>query len=165
MKIKTKAIIGAAVASVIVGLAFATPIVNLASPVLSLGTHESSIDTHGEFQTSDGQWFRAQLRTDGASNIEAQEAAYSSGGVNGWHSHPGIVAVTLIAGTIEWFNEKCEPTVYEAGDSWTEGSKVHYFRTMGTANVQLTAVYIIAKGAKARIDESAPACAAAHGLN
>jgi quercetin dioxygenase-like cupin family protein len=165
MKTKTKVIIGAAAITGIVGLVFATPIVNLASPVLSLGTHDGSIDTHGDFQTSEGQWFRAKLRTEGASNIEAQEAAYSAGGVNGWHSHPGIVMVTLISGTIEWFNEKCEPTTYNAGDAWTEGSQVHYFRNTGTVNVQLTAVYVIAKGEKARIDQPAPACAAALGLN
>jgi quercetin dioxygenase-like cupin family protein len=164
MKSKTKIILGAAAAAGIVGLAFATPIVNLASPVLSLGTHNSSIDTHGDFQTPDGQWFRAKLRTEGSSNIEAQEAAYSAGGVNGWHSHPGIVLVTLTAGSIEWFNDRCEPTTYNAGDAWTEGSQVHYFRNTGTVNVQLTAVYVIAKGEKARIDQPAPTCAAALGL-
>jgi len=164
MKMKAKIILGVAAATTIVGLAFATPIVNLASPVLSLGTHDTSIDVRGEFQTSDGQWFNVKLRTEGSSNIETQEAAYSTGGVNGWHSHPGIVAVTLIDGVIEWFNEKCEPTIYRAGDAWMEGSQVHYFRNIGTVNVQLTAVYIIAKGEKARIDQPAPACAAALGL-
>jgi len=165
MNRKTQVIVGAAAASAIVGLAFATPIVNLASPVLSIGTQKSLIDTRGEFQTSEGQWFKVKLQTDGPSTIETQEAAYSTGGVNGWHSHPGIVAVTLIAGTIEWFNEKCEPTIYKAGDAWMEGSQAHYFRIVGTVNVQLTAVYVIAKGEKPRIDQPAPACAAALGLD
>ncbi|MGD0504498.1 MAG: cupin domain-containing protein [Steroidobacteraceae bacterium] len=165
MKKETKVIIAAVAVCTVGGIAIATPILNLASPVLSLGTDNSSIDERGEFQTAGGAWFKVKLRTDGPSNIETQEAAYTAGGVNGWHSHPGIVAVTLTAGSIEWFNEKCEPTTYKAGDSWVEGSQVHYFRNTGTVNVQLTAVYVIAKGEKARIDQPAPACAAASGLD
>ena len=70
----------------------------------------------------------------------------------------------MTQGTIQWFDANCKMTTYTAGDSWTEGDKLHYFRNSGTTAVQLTATFIVAKGAALRLDETAPACAAALGL-
>jgi quercetin dioxygenase-like cupin family protein len=165
MKRQSKVIIGAAgLSATIVGLAFATPIVNLASPLFSVGQHPADIELHGSGHTPSGQRFRVELETEGPSTMSAQDAAYGVGGVNGWHSHPGMVAVTLVSGSIQWFDENCVETDYTAGQSWTEGSKLHYFRVVGTAGIHLTAFFVTAQGAALRTDESAPACAAALGL-
>lgn len=165
MKLKTKIVIGAALlTTAAVGLALATPIVGLVSPFLSVGTDEKPIDSHGVAQTPEGDWFNARLTTDGPSNIAFQEFALAAGGHNGWHSHPGLVAVTVLSGEIEWYDANCHPTVYKAGDSWTEGSHTHYFRNIGTGTAQLTAVFITAKGVGYRIDKAAPACGIALGL-
>jgi hypothetical protein len=166
MKRKSKLIIGvAAISATIVGLAFATPIKNLASPLFSVGQHPADIEVRGSGLTLSGQRFKVQLETEGPSTISTQDAAYSVGGVNGWHSHPGMVAVTLVSGSIQWFDENCVETDYTAGQSWAEGSKLHYFRVVGTAGIHLTAFFITAQGAALRTDETAPACAAALGLN
>ena len=93
-----------------------------------------------------------------------QDGAYAPGGHNGWHSHPGMVAVAIISGAIQWFDANCEETDYKAGDSWTEGSQLHYLRVVGTTGAHLTAFFITAQGAALRTDEPAPACAAALGL-
>jgi quercetin dioxygenase-like cupin family protein len=165
MKERTKVLIcAAAAAATIVGIAYATPIVNLASPLFSVGQHPSDIKTHGVGQTPGGQWVEVHLKSEGPSTMSTQDAAYSPGGHNGWHSHPGIVAVTLVSGSIQWFNEKCEETDYTAGDSWTEGSQLHYFRVAGAVGIHLTAFFITAQGAALRTDEPAPPCAAALGL-
>src|ERR1700736_3815596 len=120
MKTRKKVILGAAaIASTLVGLALATPIVNLASPLFSVGQHPSNIQTRGVVQTPNGQWFEVTLRSEGPSTISTQDAAYSAGGHNGWHKHPGLVAVTLVSGSIQWFDENCKETTYNAGDSWT----------------------------------------------
>ena len=163
MKLRTKVIIGAAVTASAIGLALATPILNLASPILSTGVDEFLVHEHGVTQTADA-WFNATLSTDGPSTITVQEAAYSAGGQNGWHSHPGLVIVTLISGTIVWYNANCEATTYHAGDAWVEGSQVHGYKVVGTTGIQATAVYIIAKGEAPRVDKPAPACAAGLGL-
>lgn len=161
-----KAVIGgAAVASALAGLALATPLLDLTSPLLSVGKQNADIHESGISQLTSGDEFRVVLKTNGPSTISVQEAAFTAGGHNGWHSHPGLVAVTLVSGTIQWFNEDCEPTVYNAGDSWVEGSQHHYFRNVGTGNVQLTAVYITAQGQALRVDQAAPPCAAALGLD
>jgi quercetin dioxygenase-like cupin family protein len=165
MKTKTKVFAAITIAATIVSLAFATPIVNLASPLFSVGQHPSDIHTHGVGKTPGGEWFEVKLNSEGPSTMSNQDAAYGVGGVNGWHSHPGLVAVTLVSGSIQWFDEDCKQTSYIAGDSWTEGSKVHYFRVVGTTAIHLTAFFITAQGAALRTDEAAPPCAAALGLN
>jgi hypothetical protein len=56
-------------------------------------------------------------------------------------------------------------TAYKAGDTWSEGSQVHYFKVIGTTGIQLVTTYIISKGSAPRIDQPAPGCAAALGLD
>jgi quercetin dioxygenase-like cupin family protein len=166
MKTRIKAIIGTAtIAAAIVGLAYATPIVNLASPLFSVGQHPSDIKTRGVGKTPSGERFEVKLSSEGPSTMSNQDAAYGPGGHNGWHSHPGMVAVTIISGAIQWFNEDCEETDYKAGDSWTEGSQLHYFRVVGATGLHATAFFITAQGAALRTDEPAPPCAAALGLD
>jgi quercetin dioxygenase-like cupin family protein len=164
MKTKTKVVIGVAATAAAIGLAYATPIVNLVSPLLSVGQHASDIATHGIGLTSGGQSFQVGLHTMGPSTITTQLVSYGVGGHTGWHSHPGMVAVTLIAGSVQWFDEDCVETDYIAGDAWTEGSQLHYFRVVGTTATQATAFFITAQGAALRIDRPAPPCAAALGL-
>jgi quercetin dioxygenase-like cupin family protein len=167
MNMKAKVGFAAAVASVIGGLAMATPIVNLATPIFSSGTVSAAVDSHGVASVPDPDndgYFNARLTTDGPSTVTIQDGAYASGGQNGWHSHPGIVIVTLISGSVEWFNANCDKKVYKAGDSWTEGSQTHAFRVLGTTGVHLSAVFIIAKDQAYRIDKAAPACASGLGL-
>lgn len=97
MKTKTKVVIGAAVIAATIGLAYATPIVNLASPLFSVGQHSADINTHGVGKAASGHRFRVELETEGPSTLSIQDAAYGVAGVNGRHSHPGMVAVTLIS--------------------------------------------------------------------
>jgi quercetin dioxygenase-like cupin family protein len=162
--LRNKIVIGVALATTMVGLALATPIVNLASPLFSTGTVSTPVNAHGVTPVDDDGYFNATLTTDGPSTVSIQDGAYAAPGQNGWHSHPGIVIVTLISGSIEWFNANCETKIYKAGDSWTEGSQTHAFRVLGTTGVHLSAVFILAKGKALRIDRPAPACGAGLGL-
>ena len=153
-----------AVAAAIAGIAFATPIVKLTSPLLSVGNQQADIHKEGTAVAANGEPFSVALRTYGASTFSTQVAAFSVGGQNGWHSHPGLVAVTILSGTIRWYDQDCKPTVYKAGDSWVEGSQIHAFRNIGNENVELAAWFITAPGQPLRTDEPAPACAANLGL-
>ena len=114
---------------------------------------------------SNGEQFKVELETEGPSTITTQDGAVAAGGQNGWHSQPGVVAVTLISGSIQWYDADCVPTVYNAGDSWVEGSQHHFYRVIGTSNIHLIAWFITAQGQALRIDQPAPPCAAALGLN
>jgi len=164
VKTKIKLLIGATAVITVVGIALATPIVNLASPLLAVGNQSADIHERGTAAVSSGEPFRVELKTDGPATFSIQDAAFNVGGQNGWHSHPGMVAVTIISGTIRWYDENCNPTVYKAGDSWVEGSQIHAFRNIGTGTVHLMASFITAKGQALRTDEAAPSCAAGLGL-
>ena len=76
MKTRIKAIIGTAtIAAAIVGLAYATPIVNLASPLFSVGQHPSDIKTRGVGKTPSGERFEVKLSSEGPSTMSNQDAA------------------------------------------------------------------------------------------
>lgn len=164
MKTKIKPLLGvAAIIITVVGLALATPIVKLVSPLLAVGNQSADIHQSGTAVTSKEPFF-VELNTDGPATFSIQDAAFAVGGQNGWHSHPGLVAVTIISGSIRWYDENCKTTVYKAGDSWVEGSQIHAFRNIGNDTVHLMASFITAKGQALRTDEAAPTCAAGLGL-
>jgi quercetin dioxygenase-like cupin family protein len=169
MKKKTKGLLAAGLAaSIAAGLAVATPTVGAFNNViLSTGTAEGDIQAHGHLviPTMDED-FGAVVLTDGASNIIQQEVSFSPGGTTGWHSHPGIVLLTLAAdsGPVDWYDSKCGKTVYVAGDSWSEGTKLHDVVNHGSTNVHFLVTYIVAKDVNKRTDQAAPRCAAALGL-
>ena len=69
-------------------------------PAPRVGGDGTDIFEVGTAVGENGHPFRAVLETDGSSSFSTQEAAFAVGGHNGWHSHPGIVAVTVLSGTI-----------------------------------------------------------------
>jgi hypothetical protein len=73
--------------------------------------------------------------------------------------------VTLVSGTIDWYDANCNKTTYTAGQSWLEGGQIHFFKNASPSAVLLTATFIVSKGAPLRIDQPAPPCAAELGLN
>jgi hypothetical protein len=60
MKTKTKVLLGASAAAV-VGIALATPIVNLASPILSSGSNDQAFNING-FYPVEGGYYKIGLR-------------------------------------------------------------------------------------------------------
>jgi len=169
MNRKTKVLLGSALAaSITVGLAVATPTIGAwYNVILSTGTAERDINTHAHLVIPGmDEDFSAVLATEGASNIIQQEVKFSPGGTTGWHTHPGIVILTLAAdsGPVDWYDSKCGKTVYNAGDSWTEGTKLHDVVNGGSTDAHFLVTYIVAKDVSKRTDQAAPRCAAALGL-
>jgi quercetin dioxygenase-like cupin family protein len=177
MSIKTRLLIGAvAVVCGIAGIARATPVVGLlVGTILSSGSINEEIlqrvrvalppgtpETDGDHERED-EW-RAKLTTSGPSDFIVQDVVYAPNGHTGWHSHPGILLSSVVSGSIEWYNSECEKHVYNAGDSLTESTATHFVRNVGTENAHFMVTYIIAHGQPRRIDQPAPACAAALGL-
>ena len=165
MNAKLKTLVGVAIATTFVGLAFATPQKKVVAPILAVGTNANDIEVHGVAKNADGRTFRVSLETEGPTSITTSLGAYASGGQNGWHLHPGMVIVTLTKGSVQWYDANCKLTVYNAGDSWMEGSRTHYLRVLGASAAQFVTTFIVAEGQANRIDQAAPACAAALDLN
>jgi quercetin dioxygenase-like cupin family protein len=180
MPIKTRFMIAAvAITCAIVTIARATPVVGLlVGTILSSGTVNDEIRLRvrvplppvvvanaEENEDQEDEW-RAELTTSGPSNFIVQDVVYAPGGHTGWHSHPGILLSSVISGSIEWYDSRCRKHVYNAGDSLTESTQNHYVRNVDTVtNARFMVTYVIAKGQPRRIDQPAPACAAALGLN
>jgi len=43
-------------------------------------------------------------------------------GQSGWHSHPGVVLVTVTSGTVTFYQADCSFNVYPAGSSFVESN-------------------------------------------
>jgi quercetin dioxygenase-like cupin family protein len=174
MNIRTRLLIGTvAITCCIAGIALATPIVGLNfNDILAFGTINTEVLDRAKValppvvgqEQEDNEW-SAKLVTSGPSNFIVLDGSYFPGGHTGWHSHPGILLLTVTEGSIEWYNSNCEKTVYNVGDSLTENTQVHYFRNVGSVNARVMATFVIAKGQPRRIDQPAPACAMALGLD
>jgi hypothetical protein len=76
-----------------------------------------------------------------------------------------MLVFTVVNGTIEWYDANCNKVVYNTGDTFTENTATHYFRNVGASPMQGMATYLLAKGQPRRIDQPAPSCAAALGIN
>jgi len=169
MKRKTKFILaGVAAACAVAGLAMATPSLEvLYNAILATGTVNHDIHAHAHVAlpgSDDG--FSAEVETEGAANFIVQDVIFAPGGTTGWHKHPGVLLLSLTAdsGSVDWYDAKCAKHVYNAGDSWTEGTTLHDVVNSSSSNAHFIVTYIVAKGINKRTDEPAPTCAAALGL-
>ncbi len=75
-----------------------------------------------------------------------------------------LLTLAADSGPVDWYDSKCGKTVYVAGDSWSEGTKLHDVVNHGSTNVHFFVTYIVANEVNKRTDEAAPRCAAALGL-
>ena len=151
----------------------ATPTVGVIASVLSSGTFNDEIMTHARVPlpppsgvTSDddpNEWI-ANLYTNGATSFQVVDVIVAPGGYTGWHHHPALLLNSMISGSVEWYDAQCNRHVYNPGDAWTENTAIHDVRNVGTTNAHFMITYVIANGQPRRIDEPAPACAAALGL-
>lgn len=172
-KFRTRLILGVlAIAVVVAGIALATPIVGLNfANILANGNTSGETLVRSRValppvtgqEDEDNEW-SGKLFLSAPSNVIVQDVSYFPGGHTGWHSHPGLLAITVTEGSIEWYDANCQKTIYNVGDSFTENTATHYFRNSGSVNARVMVTYIIAKGQPRRIDQPAPACAAALGL-
>jgi hypothetical protein len=163
---KNVILIGTGIAAcAIAGLVFATKLPAtglLFSHILSIGTHSGDINTHVHVSVpGQEEGWSAQLETEGATDVHTTDAAYIQGGTTHWHTHPGILLLTLAAdsGPIDWYDSNCHKTVYKAGDSWTEGTSLHDVVVNDPAGAHFSVTYVLAKGQPRRIDQEPPACA------
>lgn len=155
-------------ACVIAGVAIATPTVGAwYNVILSTGTAKS-VDSHSHVALANSaEGYSVELEAEGASNFIQQELKLSPGGTTGWHTHPGLIMLTLAAdsGPIDWYDANCNKRVYKAGDSWTEGTKLHDVVNSSSQDSHFLATYVVPAGVNKRTDQAAPVCAAALGLH
>ena len=141
--------------------AFATPPAGVVSNVIvaqgvTLGPVKERADV--------GDSWMVNLEDRGQSEFYFQDLVVGPGGYTGWHSHPGLLLITVKEGSVEFYDKECAKHTYAAGQSFTEGAAPHAAMNRGTGNARLLVAYIVKKGEPRRIEAPQPTCGATLGI-
>lgn len=147
--------------SLVPTLAFATPAAGVVSNVIvaqgvTLGPIKERADV--------GDTWAVHLEDKGQSEFYFQDLVVGPGGYTGWHSHPGLLLITVKEGGVDFYDKECAKHTYVAGQSFTEGAEPHAAMNRGTGNARLLVAYIVKKGEPRRIEASQPKCGATLGI-
>lgn len=145
-------IVALALTSVMVGTVLATGATGFVGTPLSRGTLAEKV----QFNTGE-----VKLQTKGAVDFATSSIAISPLGSSGWHEHPGVVLVTVKAGTVTFYDENCSPTSHATGTSFVEaaGDGPGLARNESATDAAIVyATYIVPAGAALRIDTPNPGC-------
>ena len=153
MRVTRSATLASLALAVFVGTAFATGASGFRGTPLARGA------AAGPIQVNDGA---IKLQTKAAVDFAHATVTIDPLGSSGWHSHPGLVLVTVAAGTVTFYNADCSFNTYPVGTSFVESDGATGLARNESASV--TAVvyvtYIVPAGAPAlRIDQANPGCA------
>jgi quercetin dioxygenase-like cupin family protein len=141
--------------------AFATPAAGVVSNVIvaqgaTMGPVKERIDI--------GNSWALHLEDKGQSEFYFQDLVVGPDGYTGWHSHPGLLLITVKEGSVEFYDKDCVKHVYAAGQSFTEGAEAHAALNRGPGNAHLLVAYILKKGEPRRIETPQPKCGATLGI-
>ena len=102
-----------------------------------------------------------QVKTAKPFEVFTQKVTFSPGGTSGWHSHPGVSFVSVIAGTLALYDDKCARKTYAAGSGFSDyNRKVHVARNEGSNDAVVLVTYVRPAPTQRLpnfIDEPAPA--------
>jgi len=147
--------------ALLIAVARATPATGIVSNVfLAQGTTAAPLREKVRI----GDNWGVTLEDLGQSEFYVQDLVIGPGGRSGWHSHPGILLITVKEGSVTWYGKDCEKRGYSAGQSFTEAADPHNVLNTGSGNTQLFIAYIVKKGESRRIEASQPKCAEALGI-
>jgi len=107
-----------------------------------------------------GSW-AVRLEDRGESEFYFQDLVIGPGGYTGWHSHPGLLLITIKEGSVDFYGKDCAKQTYASGQSFTEGAEPHTAVNRGSGNARLLVAYVLKKGEPRRIEASQPPCGAA----
>src|SRR6267142_3687582 len=142
-------------------LAFATPPAGVISNVI-IAQGITLVPVKERAQVGDS-WM-VNLEDRGQSEFYFQDLVVGPGGYTGWHSHPGLLLITVKEGSLEFYDKECAKHTYGAGQSFTEGAEPHAAMNRGTGNARLLVAYIVKKGEPRRIEASQPTCGVTLGI-
>ena len=84
---------------------------------------------------------------------------YEPGQDSGWHTHPGIHAVAVVAGTLTVFDDTCQRLTFEPGRPYVGGQRLHLARNETGSPVEMVVTYMTPQTpADSTGRHGAPAC-------
>jgi quercetin dioxygenase-like cupin family protein len=149
------AAIGALVAAALIVVpATATPSKDVTTTILAKSLFD---EIHLKAHTNTPAFWKAQLKTQGQSDVYVVDNKFAPGGTSGWHSHPGPSLILVVSGTVtnyEGDDPSCTPHAYSTGDGFVDpgGAHVHLLRNETGAPAETIAVQLLPTGADRRID-------------
>ena len=151
-----------------IGIGILIPIVAVATDpagvvsnvILAQGPTVKDIEEH----VNVGNVWMVNLQTKGQSDFYFQDLVVGPGGRTGWHSHPGLLMITVKEGGVDLYDKDCVKHTYVAGQSFTESADPHALLNSGSGNVRLLISYITKKGEPRRIEHPQPACGKSLGI-
>jgi quercetin dioxygenase-like cupin family protein len=139
---------------VVAGTALATAASNFQGTITSRATlsHSIKAKTH-----------EVKLKTKGPVDLVTATVNIAAGGSSGWHSHPGVVLVSVVSGSLVFYDHHCRATVHAAGSAFVEsGNHAGLVRNeSATTPAVVYATYLVPAGtpnASLRVDKPNPGC-------
>jgi quercetin dioxygenase-like cupin family protein len=105
--------------------------------------------------------WEVEVEAEPALDVATQMITFQPGGQSGWHSHPGPVFISVIEGTMTFYESddpRCEPIVRHAGEGFLDGADehAHIARNESGAPATNLVTYFAPPGAPLRIDAPDP---------
>lgn len=146
-----------ALATGTVGATPGTPFPGLTPVIVSQGVATERV----HFNTG-----AVKVQTKAPVKIVNQTIGFAAPSTTGWHTHPGVVLVTVTSGTLTRYDAHCAPTVYRTGSAFMESGGhaglVRNESTTDAASVNVT--YLVPEGVQVprglRLDADNPGCPA-----
>ena len=138
----TRAVLVAAGAAALGGVAFATPGSGIASAVVARAAFADPVDIKFKVGVNPTD----VLHVEDAKDTVMQQITIRPGGTTGWHSLPGPVVVLIAAGTMSFYGSEdpsCTAKTYTVGQAFIDSGQghVHIARNEGSEDLVLWATY------------------------
>jgi hypothetical protein len=150
-------LIGAAVAAAIsVSLVWATPGSGTTSTLIGRATFDDPINVR---RFGEDHW-KVSVQAKPSLDVAVQTIVFQPGGQSGWHSHPGPVFISVVSGTMTFYESDdpdCNPIVRHAGEGYLDvGDHAHIARNETSDPATNVVTYLAPPGAALRIDQPDP---------
>lgn len=152
-------LIGTALAAGIpAALVWATPSSGSTSTLLGRGTFDEAFKVKREVIGAN-DW-EVEVEAKPALDVATQIITFQPGGQSGWHGHPGPVFITVMSGTMTFYESddpSCQPIVRTAGQGYLDtGEHAHIARNETWAPATNVVTYFAPPGVALRIDKPRP---------
>jgi quercetin dioxygenase-like cupin family protein len=146
----------AVVAAISVGQAWGTSGSGTQSTLVGRATFDDPIYVR---RVGEDNW-KVSVKAKPALDVAVQSIVFQPGGQSGWHSHPGPVFISVVSGTMTFYESDdpdCEPIVRHAGEGYLDtGEHAHIARNETTAPATNVVTYFAPPGGALRIDQPDP---------
>jgi hypothetical protein len=105
--------------------------------------------------------WQVQLKAQKGLEVVVRSFAYAPGSFTGWHQHPGPVLISIIEGTVTFYDadHPCTPIVRHAGEGYLDTGEGHMGRNLTGEPAKDVTIYLAPPGTQVsglRIDMPAP---------